>query len=194
MGGGFIQLHRRLLDHPLYKRPGFIRLWTWCLLRTQYKDQAILYRGEKVNLKRGEFTFGRRQAARETGLSDKQIRNLIDLLIREKMITSKAYRRANRFSVFLVENWDEYQISGPTEGPTRVLQKVLQKGQQNLRRESTEKGPTEGPTEGPHLKKYKEIRGTPNGVFSYEQVLQAVHEGIPMMDFERQENGTWLRK
>ncbi len=154
-------LHRRLLEHPLYKRPGFIRLWTWCLLKAQYKDGTAFYRGESVKLGPGEFVFGRRLAARETGLSDKQIRNLVDLLIKEKMIIPRASRNvgrgAGRFSIYHVENWAEYQILGPAEmsaqGPTRGQQKGPAERPAESRRESTKKGQQKGQQKGPHLNK-----------------------------------------
>lgn len=194
---GYIMLHRRLLDHPLFRRPGFILLWTWCLLRTQYKDETVTYRGVTVHLKRGQFIFGRLLAVKETGLSDKQIRGLIVLLQRDGMISpveiGGASKRASRFSIFLVENWEDYQNLGPAKGPTRGPQKGHQKGLQVPVDKSKNGASTGASKRASYL---KEIRNKEEGVFfSYEEVLATMlEENITMDDFERLENGMWKRK
>ncbi len=48
MGNGYIFLDRRLLGNPLFKRPGFVRLWVYCLSKTQYKDSEALVRNQPV--------------------------------------------------------------------------------------------------------------------------------------------------
>ena len=75
---------------------------------------------QSVKLKPGQFIFGRRSAAKATGLSEKVVRNCLKRLIKSEKAT---HQRAHHFSIITICNWDKYQCAdipkGPTKGPTR---------------------------------------------------------------------------
>lgn len=59
--GGFIKLHRGLLESPIMSHDGLTRLWLFCLLRAGWKDSKWLIPGtlNEIVVPRGSFVTGR---------------------------------------------------------------------------------------------------------------------------------------
>lgn len=69
---------------------------------------------QEVNLEPGQFIFGRRKAAEEIGLSEREIRTCIDSLNTRQNLTIKA---TNKFSIISIMNWGTYQNSNFPNDP-----------------------------------------------------------------------------
>ena len=108
MHRGFVKLWRKSLDSPVWKNPDLWRFWSWCLLKAAHNDFAELVGFQCVALKPGEFVFGRKVAARETGLSEQTIRTCIATLQKLGNLTITS---TNKFSILTIEKWDDYQAT-----------------------------------------------------------------------------------
>ena len=90
-------------------------------MKATYKEFTAIVGYQRIHLKPGQFIFGRRQAAIETGLSEQQIRTIIDFLKKAGNLTIKS---TNRFSIISIVNWEIYQGDGiennqqPNQQPT----------------------------------------------------------------------------
>jgi len=69
---------------------------------------------QEIPLQPGQFIFGRKKAAEETGLSEKQIRLCMNIL---KFRSSVAIKTASKFSIVSIVNWEAYQGVDTGEGP-----------------------------------------------------------------------------
>jgi len=122
---GWVSLHRKLLDNPIFKDAEALQLFIYCLLRANYKDNDILFNGQVVHLKRGQFIFGLRKASKALKMSIKKLRTRL-LILGKLGIT--AQQTAHRFSIITVCNYNQYQDSqnekghnkGHTEGTLRA--------------------------------------------------------------------------
>jgi hypothetical protein len=89
-------------------------------------------------LQPGQFIFGRRKASAETGLSEREIRTILELLKSLQNITIKT---TNKFSVITIVNWHTYQ-SGTDENDQQATNKNPKNDQQNEQQKSKKRPQT----------------------------------------------------
>ena len=104
------------MDHPLVKRrPGFAAFLLHCCYRARFKPGWVYYRGERVYLEVGQFLFGRRRWAQETGLTERELRTHLRLAHELGMIAKGPQNSSKRFSCFEVVDYPRQIIERPTE-------------------------------------------------------------------------------
>jgi hypothetical protein len=107
---GYIKLWRKSIESELIKNHNVWIFWTWCLLKANFKPNHKQVVGfQEVVLQPGQFVFGRKAAAKETGLSEQKIRTCLSFLKKCQNLTIKS---TNKFSVITIINWDTYQGNG----------------------------------------------------------------------------------
>ncbi len=106
MNRGYVKLWRKSLDAGWIKNPKLWAFWTYCLMKASHKEFDAIVGLQVVHLLPGQFVFGRKKASKETGLTEREIRTIIDFLIKAGNLTIKT---TNKFSVITVINWPIYQ-------------------------------------------------------------------------------------
>jgi len=102
---GFILLHRKLLDWEWYNHIPTKTLFIHCLLRANHSDTK--WRG--IDIKRGQFITSISNLSKETGLSEKQIRNCLKNLEKTGEL-GKVSSAVN--TCISVINYDSFQSEG----------------------------------------------------------------------------------
>jgi len=104
---GWIKLWRKSIDSGLIKNHNVWIFWTYCLLKANHeKDYKQVVGFQEIVLQPGQFIFGRKKAAGETGLSEQQIRTCLTFLKKYENLTIKT---TNKFSIVSIINWGRYQ-------------------------------------------------------------------------------------
>ena len=103
----WVKLYRKLLQSPIFENEKALKIWIWCLLKASYKDRNQLVGLQVVNLKSGQFIFGRKKASEELRMTESIIYKYIKLLEDLQMISIESN---NKFSIVTVEKWEDYQI------------------------------------------------------------------------------------
>jgi len=106
MNRGYVHFWRKSLDSGWLRNHQLWVFWSYCLLKATHREYDAIVGLQRVHLNPGQFIFGRRQAAIETGLSERQIRTLLDFLRKAGNLTIQT---TNRFSIISIINWDIYQ-------------------------------------------------------------------------------------
>lgn len=106
MDRGYVKLWRKSLDSGMLSNHKLWAFWTWCLMKASHRERYQLVGYTKVALSPGQFVFGRKKAAIELGMSERNIRTCLDTLIKCENLTSKA---TNKFTIITIVNWDTYQ-------------------------------------------------------------------------------------
>lgn len=75
-------------------------------MKASYKEFDAIVGLQIVHLMPGQFIFGRKKAAEETGLTEREIRTIVDLLRKAENMTIKT---TNKFSIITIINWPTYQ-------------------------------------------------------------------------------------
>ncbi|HUT56422.1 MAG TPA: hypothetical protein VNA25_00950 [Phycisphaerae bacterium] len=115
---GYVKDWRCSLHWPWFRHPPTAHLFRWCLLRASHKAVRKVLHGQVVDLEPGQFITGRHAAAKETGLSVKQVRTAKANLQGDGAITW-ARHGANPFSIVTVYNYANYQADDETKGQGR---------------------------------------------------------------------------
>lgn len=106
MSTGWIKLHRKILDNPIFKNDKLFRVFIYLLLKASHSDHEFLIGDSIVKLKEGEWATGRKAISRDTGLTEQNVRTAITKLEKLGILTIKI---TVKYSVFSIVNWDCYQ-------------------------------------------------------------------------------------
>ena len=61
---GWIKLHRKLKENPIYTNSVAVHCWIECLFRATHKEKTMFINREQIQLKEGQFIFGRKEFAK----------------------------------------------------------------------------------------------------------------------------------
>lgn len=99
---GWIKLHRKMLEWEWYGDINVCRLWMHLLLKANHKPNN--WKG--ITVQAGQCVTGRHSLAKETGLTEQQIRTALNKLKSTGEVTSKIF---SKFSLITITSWNEYQ-------------------------------------------------------------------------------------
>ncbi len=106
----FVLLHRKIIDSAVFANPNHLKIWLWILLKTTRKPKSFPVKIgggiHTVQLKRGQFLFGRNKAEEELCLSGSLIYRSIQKFAEWGMIKIEAN---SHYSVITVCKFNSYQ-------------------------------------------------------------------------------------
>lgn len=105
MSIGWIKLHREIMEWEWYTDPKTVHLFLHLILQANHKSK----RWKGVKVERGQVITGRQALACATGLSEQQVRTVLNRLESTGEITMKS---TNRFTVVTICNYERYQVDG----------------------------------------------------------------------------------
>ena len=166
----FVKLSETITDWEWFTDGNMLKVWIWLLVNAQQFEDGR-FRG--VELKVGQLVAGRKQIAKETGLSEMQVRTCLKRLESTNEITIKT---TNKFSLITILKYGKYQ-AGDEYGNQ-------QKNQQNNQR-ITNKQPTNNhqitTSKRDKRERGKDINNIPvvevvNGSPEFEEAFEALLE------------------
>lgn len=105
---GWIKLHRKILDSPVFENEKILKVFMYCLLQASHKDHTHLVGTQVVNLKAGQMVFGRESWSKRLKIKESTLYRYMKLLETLNIIEIKTN---NKFSIVTVVNWGVYQDS-----------------------------------------------------------------------------------
>lgn len=145
---GWVKLHRSVFKHWLGTSPDALTLFLYCITRANYEPNKVYFRGEVVEVDRGQFITSTAKISEQFQWSRKKTERLLKLLKKEEQIELK---RSNRKTVITVRNYDAYQAkdedegtakgvaTGATEGAATGLQPHTEKKDKKLKKDKETK-------------------------------------------------------
>lgn len=108
MTGGYILLHRSLLDHYFFKQERFSEkeAWIWMLMQASYSPHRVRFGSKIISVGRGEIPTSFRKLSEVFGWSSNTIAGYLTRLEQQRMITRKT---STGFLIITVCNYDKYQ-------------------------------------------------------------------------------------
>ena len=185
MDSGYVRLWRKSSESAVFQDPHLWQLWTWCLFKAAWKPQVVAQKtgvgNTLVNLRPGQFIFGRKSAAKALKQPASSIRNRMEKLEKLGNLDTQV---DTHWTIVTIRNWDIYQLTEERVGHAL--------GQA----EDTHRTPTGHKEEG---KEGKKVKNKTNGHFvppTLEQVRARIAERSISVDPERfiahyQSNG-WM--
>ena len=111
---GYILLHRKLFDNPLYVSEPFNRALAWIdlLLLANYRESYYYVRGVKITVKRGQLGWGLDKLANRWRWSRGKVeRFLCDLETEQQIVRQKN----NVTTLISITNYEDYQTNGKAD-------------------------------------------------------------------------------
>ena len=103
---GWIKLHRSITDSFVFDNPDRLKFWVWCLCKASHKDRKQTVGLQEIELKKGQFIFGRKKASAELNMDENKIYRLSKTFQKREKIVVKSN---NKYSLVTVVNWEFYQ-------------------------------------------------------------------------------------
>jgi DnaD/phage-associated family protein len=120
-------VHRKLLQSDIFQNEKLLKIFMYCLLKASHTDYKQLVGMKVINLKPGQFVFGRSRAASELNMKESTVWKYMKLLEDLGSITMDSN---NKFTVVTVDKWGNYQAHDVEEGQQNN-NKITTKEQQN---------------------------------------------------------------
>ena len=108
-GKGYIRLHRKILDNPLFKDkpPAWLKIWIYILLRANWRESVFRPRqGESIVVPAGSVVTSLEKLGTHAGLSKEHARRCLDYLERTRTVTLE---RTHQWTKITITNWAAYQ-------------------------------------------------------------------------------------
>ena len=102
MDVGYIQLHRKLKEWEWYHNSKMVHLFIHLLLSANHQDNNW----QGIEIKRGELLTGRKELAKQTGISQRSCRTCLTRLKTTNEVTIKS---TNKYSIIFLCNYEKYQ-------------------------------------------------------------------------------------
>ena len=111
----------------VFQNEKLLKVFIYCLMKATHVDRKQLVGKRFVELKKGQFIFGRKKASVELNMKESTVRDYIDLLKEDEMIKVNS---TNKYSLITVVNWELYQHE-ENENRQQNDNKMTAEGQQN---------------------------------------------------------------
>lgn len=111
---GWVKVHRKLMDNPIWSDSNYIKLWLYCLMKAAHKENDMLIGNQVVKVGRGQFVTGRDSLEKDMNRGVKPSNRLSALswwrylknLENMGMLNIKSN---NKYSVVSIDNYELYQ-------------------------------------------------------------------------------------
>ena len=115
--GGWIKLHRQIIDNENYLSEPFCRNMAWIdlLLLANHENSSFMCRGISVKLKRGQVGYTSENLGKRWKWSRGKVLRYLSALEKQSQITQQ---KNNVTTLISILNYERYQQNGTTDGTT----------------------------------------------------------------------------
>lgn len=117
---GWIKLHRKSIYSQVFQNDGLWKVWTWCLMKANHEDNWVPIKTGRgtaeVFVKRGQFIFGRKTAAKALKMKPRTVHKR---MLKLENMRNCALKSDTHYTVVTILNYELYQGSGKAEGTTQ---------------------------------------------------------------------------
>ena len=103
---GWVKIYRRILDNPAFRNEAEAMCFAWMVLRAQWRDTEVRYKGRVIRLRRGELAISLRDMADDWEWSKSRCERFIDRL---KTGTLTETRTETGVTIITICNYSKYQ-------------------------------------------------------------------------------------
>ena len=105
--GGWIKLHRKLLENPIVmKDADHLAVWVYLLLNATSREYETVFGGKPYVLKPGQLITGRKKIEKETLINEHKVNRILKLFKHAQLIEQQTKRYG---SVISIVKWHDYQ-------------------------------------------------------------------------------------
>lgn len=106
----WISVYRSLTEQPYYNKLDYVGLWVHLLLEASYTDRNLIFKNQKIILRRGELILSFLNLSTKFKRAFSQIKKMIDYFVRLKQIRIlKTKKGRNGYCIIKILNYNKYQ-------------------------------------------------------------------------------------
>lgn len=130
MSEGWISLHRKIQDNPIWTKEKFTRgqAWVDLILLANHKRGYIYVRDHKIEVKRGQVGWSQRELSKRWKWSRTKVRKFLGDLEKEQQVKQ---HKSNSYTIITLINYDKYQQEKPQYIPQESHRKTTGKPQKD---------------------------------------------------------------
>lgn len=138
MDESWIKIHRKILEHWIYKRPEYVSIWLYLIARANWKPSKALVNGTIVTIERGEVLTSIGSLAENTHTSVQTVRTFLKLAQTDEMICVKSNTGATCVKLLNYEKLQQRE-ENDQQAPNKRLTNDQQAPNNIIRREEGKK-------------------------------------------------------
>lgn len=105
---GWIKVYRKISAKAYYSKDSEkVHLWVHLLIKANHSEYEEMLGGNPIVCKPGQFTTGRKQLSKETGISESKIERILTYF--EKIEQQIEQQKTNTNRLISIINWKDYQ-------------------------------------------------------------------------------------
>lgn len=113
---GYVLFYRDIMNHAIFTDPYLYKLFSYCIFKASHRDREVLIDNNVINIKKGQFVWGRKVATNELNLNSPPKYQLSESTWERKLKTLEKLSIINRitnnkYTVVTIENWEVYQTT-----------------------------------------------------------------------------------
>lgn len=162
MSGGYIKLHRKICDNPIWQTKPFSQGQAWIdlLLLAEWQDRTVEDAGETIIIPRGSLLTSTRELAERWGWSKDKVSRFLKQLVCDTMCdTKRDTKRATAKTLITLVNYSDYQDGLLDDATQNETQNATQNETLPYRKEEVRR----------NKRKYKRARARENSFHNFEQ-------------------------
>lgn len=105
---GFVLIYRSILDNPVFKTQAEAMAFAWMVLRASWKPSTVRYKGQVIDLERGQLSMSARDMADHMEWSKSRVSRFLNTLRERDMIN---YQSGTAVNVITICKYDDYQLN-----------------------------------------------------------------------------------
>lgn len=136
---GWVKLHRKIKENPIYTNSKAVHIWIECLLRANHKGKIFFLQRQKIFLQPGQFVMGRSEFAKDVNLSASTVWFWLNQFKVDSMIDINSSPKG---TVITVLKWNDYQkVDSEVDNKktTKKQQKDINKNDKNDKNNNKER-------------------------------------------------------
>lgn len=115
---GYVLFYRDIMNHAIFTDPYLYKLFSYCIFKSSHRDREVLIDNNVINIKKGQFVWGRKVATNELNLNSPPKYQLSESTWERKLKTLEKLsiinrKTNNKYTVVTIENWEVYQTTKP---------------------------------------------------------------------------------
>jgi DNA replication protein DnaD len=128
---GWIKLHRKIAENPIWQDKPFSRgqAWVDLLLMANHDDNSFLFNGKLIEVEKGSFITSEHKLMDRWGWSKSKLRYFLFTLESQQMIVKITDRKKTTLTIC---KYCDYQLSETTEKPLKDHRKTTERPLKDL--------------------------------------------------------------
>jgi len=128
--GGYVSLHRRLLQHWLWpsgRAYTECEAWLWLLMNAAYATHTTYLHGKKITVNRGDLMTSERKLSGVFGWGRRRVGQFLEMLEHDGMIATDGW--GTKWSMLKISNYSSFQESNAEKNDGPVNSRKSQKSE-----------------------------------------------------------------